>query len=307
MVVDSEIPDKQRALIFQGGGALGAYEVGAFKALAEELPKLDKQKGEVNRPLFDIIAGTSIGAINAAILVSYLKEHDKIWNGAFEKLEEFWNFISFDPTIFIDSDIHWWESDHGNDENAASLEAARRYYSAKYFLKNRTPHVFSKPEFKEDDKFFDHSISLPNNQWYLYSNAKLRETLSEPRFTKFPIATNRNEPRLLIISTDVADGATVTFDIYSTKSEYGRIDKRTGKYLGRMIRYDKGVEISHVMASSCIPLFYEYEEIQGRKFWDGGVLSNTPLREVLHMHRHYWFDTISEGKPGRRFPSWKYT
>lgn len=73
MVVDSEIPDKQRALIFQGGGALGAYEVGAFKALAEELPKLDKQKGEVNRPLFDIIAGTSIGAINAAILVSYLK------------------------------------------------------------------------------------------------------------------------------------------------------------------------------------------------------------------------------------------
>lgn len=74
-----------------------------------------------------------------------------------------------------------------------------------------------------------------------------------------------------------------------------------------MIRYDKGVEISHVMASSCIPLFYEYEEIQGRKFWDGGVLSNTPLREVLHMHRHYWFDTISEGKPGRRFPSWKYT
>lgn len=69
-----------------------------------------------------------------------------------------------------------------------------------------------------------------------------------------------------------------------------------------MIRYDKGVEISHVMASSCIPLFYEYEEIQGRKFWDGGVLSNTPLREVLHMHRHYWFDTISEGKPGSKVP-----
>lgn len=87
----------------------------------------------------------------------------------------------------------------------------------------------------EDDKFFDYSISLPNNQWYLYSNAKLRETLSKPRFTKFHIATSRNEPRLLIVSTDVADGATVTFDSYSKESEYGRIDKRSDKYLGRTI------------------------------------------------------------------------
>ncbi|CAN5768288.1 hypothetical protein BH23THE1_BH23THE1_15700 [soil metagenome] len=44
MVIDSEIPDTQRVLILQGGGALGAYEVGAFKALSEELPKLDAKK-----------------------------------------------------------------------------------------------------------------------------------------------------------------------------------------------------------------------------------------------------------------------
>ncbi len=133
MTVDSEQHPKQRVLILQGGGALGAYQAGAFKALVEGLPKIDAKNNEANRPLFDIIAGTSIGAINAAILVSYFKEHNNSWNGAFEKLEEFWNFISFDTRDAIDSYIRWWESDHKADKNVASSEAARRYYSAKYF------------------------------------------------------------------------------------------------------------------------------------------------------------------------------
>ena len=132
---------------------------------------------------------------------------------------------------------------------------------------------------------FHYSISLPNNQWYLYDNEELEKTISDLRFAKFPIATTMEEPRLLIVSTDVGDGATVTFDSYSSKSEYGHIDKKTDRHRGRTIRHEKGIEVSHVMASACIPLFYKYEEIQGRKFWDGSVLSNTPLRQVLHMHR----------------------
>ncbi len=68
------MPSQQRALVLQGGGGLGAYEVGAFKVLSEELPKIDRKNGEEEgRPLFDVIAGTSIGAINAAILVSHFK------------------------------------------------------------------------------------------------------------------------------------------------------------------------------------------------------------------------------------------
>ncbi|VFJ13668.1 patatin-like phospholipase family protein [Candidatus Nitrosocosmicus franklandus] len=302
MAVSSEIPDKQRVLILQGGGALGAYQVGAFKALAEELPKMDANRGETNRPLFDIVAGTSIGAINAAILVSHFKQNNG-WKGAFEKLEEFWNYISFDTSHAVDSDISWWESDHKNDENAASVEAARRYYSAKFFLKNGTPHVFSYPEFKEDDRFFDYSISLPNNQWFLYSNEELKRTICDSGFAKFPISTTIGEPRLLIVSTDVGDGATVTFDSYLPESKYGRVDERSGKYLEHTIKHNQGIEVSHVMASACIPLFYNYEEIDGRKFWDGGVLSNTPLREVIHMHRYYWYDKIGKREPGSKVPN----
>ena len=34
-----DIPDTQRALVLQGGGALGAYEVGVLKVLCKNLPK----------------------------------------------------------------------------------------------------------------------------------------------------------------------------------------------------------------------------------------------------------------------------
>ena len=55
----SYTPPVQRALVLQGGGALGAYQVGAFKALYEKLEeeKDNKDNGD-DQPLFDIIAGT---------------------------------------------------------------------------------------------------------------------------------------------------------------------------------------------------------------------------------------------------------
>ena len=46
----------ENVLILQGGGSLGAFGCGVFKALANNNIKLD------------IIAGTSIGGINAAII-----------------------------------------------------------------------------------------------------------------------------------------------------------------------------------------------------------------------------------------------
>lgn len=58
----------------------------------------------------------------------------------------------------------------------------------------------------------------------------------------------------------------------------------------------------HVMASASIPLFYQFEEIEGEKFCDGGVLSNTPLREVLHAHRDYWYKVVGKGKAGSKVP-----
>lgn len=89
MSVDMVVPKIQRALVLQGGGALGAYEAGVLNTLCKNLNNEDRENGEENRLLFDVVAGTSIGAINAAMLVSQFLETQS-WDKAAEKLEKFW-------------------------------------------------------------------------------------------------------------------------------------------------------------------------------------------------------------------------
>ena len=112
----------QRAIIFQGGGALGAYEAGVFEILYDRLRKKDEEKAHIdprykNRPLFDIVAGTSIGALNATILVNYVLAKKRAaksnitisdcWKGSAETLSEFWNefseFLWWHPKSWIDN------------------------------------------------------------------------------------------------------------------------------------------------------------------------------------------------------------
>ena len=51
---------------------------GDYKAGYQLLKYRDKKEGYADRPIFDIIAGTSIGAINSAILTSYVIKN-KTW------------------------------------------------------------------------------------------------------------------------------------------------------------------------------------------------------------------------------------
>ncbi len=72
-----------KALVFGGGGARGAYQIGAWRALDE--------LGES----FDIVTGTSIGAINAAFYVQ----------GDYQLAEHIWSTIKIDDLIRADGDI----------------------------------------------------------------------------------------------------------------------------------------------------------------------------------------------------------
>ena len=86
--------NQQRAIVLGGGGALGAYQAGVLKILCKRLTQEEKRKGDNvdddgGKLLFDIIAGTSIGAMNGAVLLSqYLKTQS--WESAVEQLEQFW-------------------------------------------------------------------------------------------------------------------------------------------------------------------------------------------------------------------------
>jgi NTE family protein len=44
------------------------------------------------------------------------------------------------------------------------------------------------------------------------------------------------------------------------------------------------------MASASFPIYFKYVDIEGEKFCDGGILSNTPLRELIQYHRDFWLD-----------------
>jgi NTE family protein len=72
--VEAKQPQEQRqiVLVFQGGGALGAYQAGVYQALHE---------GGIEP---DWIIGTSIGAINASLIAGNEPEN------RLDRLEEFW-------------------------------------------------------------------------------------------------------------------------------------------------------------------------------------------------------------------------
>jgi NTE family protein len=303
------VPDFQRVLVLQGGGSLGAYEAGAYQAIYEMLTKQDKERGFKDKPLFDIVAGTSIGAINSAILVSYVMENNT-WEGSAERLNKFWEYLSKESSLdHFFGFTYWWDFFHNNvNGDIATGEAARRYYTAKEFSVVGVPTVFSPLTPQLDTKFFD-----PQNIWYRFDSGPLKRSLE--RFAKFPIATTFDEhasltqPRLILVSVDVAEGAPVAFDSYETedgsrKSEYGKYIVKDGREAGftHIIRYNEGITADQVIASASVPLNYAYTTLEVesynnatskhekniRYFWDGGIMSNTPLMQVVVLHRRYW-------------------
>jgi NTE family protein len=280
------------------------------------LSKKDADEWKKGKSTFDIVAGTSIGAINAAVLVSYVVEN-QTYEGSAERLVDFWHYLSKESIVETNPFFRqWWDYWHAISE-VASGEAARRYYSAKQFAIYGVPNVFYPHLPTNDNKFFD-----PDNIWYRYSNEPLKQSLE--RFAKFPIATSQeaNQPRLLLVAVDVADGIPVTFDSFpkedgSRKPEYGRFLSHNDKEIGfeHIVHYNEGITSDHVIASGSVPVNFEFAKIEVesyysetsnrqislgkttsskgngyrneiRHFWDGGIMTNTPLMQLVLLHRN---------------------
>ena len=180
--------------------------------------------------------------------------------------------------------------------NLPSGEAFRRYLYTRSTLAFGEQHVF-RPLFLVPfatpmlNKFFDYS-SLAS--WHQYSNSPLRGSIE--KFAKkirngevIKTRIDKNEPRLLLVSVDIENAETTIFDSYDTEV------------------YQDGISLKHVIASAAVPKNFAYEEINGRKFWDGGIMSNTPVRELLSQHTVFWKETLGLDSDKERlaYTTWK--
>jgi NTE family protein len=97
--------DDRDALVLSGGGARGAYQVGVLKAISEWLPE------DAPCP-FEVLVGTSAGALNAAAIGA--RAHSL--REAVQSLEQVWaNFrvdhvMRADSMIMLRSGLHWMVS-----------------------------------------------------------------------------------------------------------------------------------------------------------------------------------------------------
>jgi len=94
--------ENREALVLAGGGARGAYQVGVLGAIAEWLPP------DAQCP-FEVLVGTSAGALNAAALAARAEN----FRSAVKVLEDVWSqfrveqVVRADPATMLRAGLHW--------------------------------------------------------------------------------------------------------------------------------------------------------------------------------------------------------
>jgi NTE family protein len=263
----------ENVLILQGGGSLGAFACGVFKALAKRSIRVD------------IVAGTSIGGVNAAIIAGSkdAKHPERL-------LEQFWlelseSFVDFDkvtlpstsmpkvieqlllpytnfyhyfPTATSKQEENYYSlrADDDSDELAIRMKQLRSFYSSAFFGNDK----MFKPRWKQEYALTDPEYFTPQKWTYIYDHSPLVKTLE--KYIDYDKLKPNGYPnsRLILTAVNILNSEPLTFD--SSKQQ---------------------ITPKHILATSGYPLYnFPWTEVEkGVYCWDGSLLSNTPLREVI--------------------------
>ncbi len=189
-------------------------------------------------------AGISIGALNAAILAGNAPEQ------RLEKLHGFWDRISIPASPFAQQMLDWeqkWLDKLPMHKSSLSLSNTQGALAALFFGQQG----FYTPRFPPPWP----QIGNGPAETSFYDTSALKHTLEE--FVDFD-RINSSGVRLSVGAVNVRSGNFVNFDNMTTK-----------------------IRAEHVMASGSLPPAFPSVEIDGEHYWDGGVVSNTPLDHVL--------------------------
>jgi NTE family protein len=207
-------------MVLQGGGALGAYQAGAYEALHEA----------GLRP--DWVAGISIGAINGAIIAGNPPET------RVAKLRSFWEQAS-----------SWLQGDP-----AVEGTQYREFFN---YVSAATVSAVGVPGFFEP-RIPPASVMPPGSLGALsiYDTTPLKGTLNA--LVDFAYVRDKH-----------------------VRLSVGAVNVRTGNFEYFDSHDDADLAAEHIMASGALPPGLPPVIIDGEPFWDGGLVSNTPLQYVL--------------------------
>jgi NTE family protein len=262
----------ENILILQGGGSLGAFGCGVYKSLV---------KNNIN---LDVIAGTSIGGINAAIIAgSKNGEHtDQLLEGFWLELAD--GFVDIDNLSFFSSWNKFMEqiqpfskyyqylsyfstlstAEAGIKENYSSnknemevkIKQIKSFYSSAIFGNSK----MFKPRWASEYVLNDPEYFTPQKWTFLYDHLPIVKTLE--RYIDYnKLRPNQNSIiRLILTAVNILNARPLTFDSFKQQ-----------------------ITPKHILATSAYPLynFRWIETEEGVYAWDGSLLSNTPLREVI--------------------------
>jgi NTE family protein len=236
----------ENVLIMQGGGSLGAFGCGVFKALRKNKVKLN------------ILAGTSIGGVNAA-LIAGSKEEDHPERA----LEQFWLEIA-ENSVNLNSLIPKWLGVNNITTYPFSFPLTAANVSSNTNTQHNLQSLFSfysSAIYGNDYSLTDPQYFTPWKWTYLYDHSPLLKTLEKYiDYNKIQPNAKFNSPRLIITAVNVLTAEPLTFDSSEIK-----------------------ITPRHLLATSGYPLYsFPWIEVEeGVYAWDGSLLSNTPLREVI--------------------------
>ena len=234
--VERRLPFDRVALVLQGGGALGAYQAGAYEALAEAGIQPDW------------IAGVSIGAINGAIIAgnppkSRIDRLREFWTQA--TVGGVWPFLG-DPAVRL-----------------ARGDAARNIFnqlSAGFAFTSGVKGFFSARQVVP----WLHPVGTIEATSF-YDTRDLKRTLER------------------LVDFDRLNAGTTRFSA-------GAVNVRSGNF----VYFDTtthSIRPEHVMARGALPPGLPAIEIEGEHYWDGGLVSNTPLQWVVETEPRH--DTLA--------------
>ncbi|PWU82325.1 MAG: hypothetical protein DLM72_02380 [Candidatus Nitrosopolaris wilkensis] len=221
----------ETVLVMQGGGSLGAYECGVYKTL---------EKHDIK---FDIIAGTSIGAINAAIITGAKQNRDPA-----NELEDFW--LNLAETIMPPLPIPFALP----TGSLLVVDRIRAILSSMFSATWGNPNAFFPIWFFSPPILDYFSYKLP---YPLFDMTPLKNTLND--YVDFTQLKNPDRPRLIVTSTDIQTSKPIIFD---------------SKHLD--------IDADHIIAGAGFPFYgLAWTQKNNRYLWDGCLLSNTPLRDII--------------------------